>query len=97
MPKRNMRKPKYGETDNPNVLAHRMIEVTRGLSETPKSERSSLVSQVMAEMGRKGEKIGGERRLQTMTRDESSQVALNAAKTTLGEEQTTIELNRNRH
>jgi hypothetical protein len=80
MPKRNMRKPKYGETDDPNVLAHRMVELTRGLSETPKSERSSLVSQVMAEMGRKGENIGGERRLQTMTREESSQVALNAAK-----------------
>jgi hypothetical protein len=70
MPKRDMRKPKYGEADDPNVLAHRMVEVTRGLSETPKSERSSLVSQVMAEMGRKGEKIGGKRRLQPMTREE---------------------------
>jgi hypothetical protein len=74
-----------------------MVEVPRGLSETPKNQRSSLVSQVMAEMGRKGEKIGGKRRLQTMTREERSQVALNAAKATLGEEQTPIELNRNRH
>jgi hypothetical protein len=32
-----------------------------------------------------------------MTREERSQVALNAAKATLGEEQTTIELNRNRN
>jgi hypothetical protein len=92
-----MRKPRYGETDDPNVLAHRMVEASRGLSETPKSERSSLVSQVMAEMGRKGEKIDSKRRLQTMAREERSQVALNAAKATLGEEQRTIVLNRNRH
>ena len=62
MPKRNMRKSKYGETDDPNVLAHRMVEATGGLSETPKNERSSLVIQVMAEMGRKAEKISGKRR-----------------------------------
>jgi hypothetical protein len=73
-----MRKPRYGETDDPNVLAHRMVEVSRGLSETPKSERSSLVSQVMAEMGRKGEKIDSKRCLQTMTKEERSQAELNA-------------------
>ena len=79
MPKRTSRKPKYKKTDDPNVLAHRMVEVTTRLSEVPKDERS-LVSQVMAEMGRKGGKIGGKRRLQTMTQEQRSQLALNAAK-----------------
>jgi len=39
-----------------------------------------MVSLVMAEMGRKGGKIGGKRRLQTMTAEERSAVALKAAK-----------------
>ena len=40
----------------------------------------SIVSQVMAEMGRKGGQIGGKRRLETMTDAERSQVASLAAK-----------------
>ena len=40
----------------------------------------SLISQVMAEMGRKGGRIGGKRRLETMTGRERSQVAKTAAK-----------------
>jgi hypothetical protein len=40
----------------------------------------SLISQVMAEMGRKGGKIGGKRRLQTMTAKERHTVAVQAAK-----------------
>jgi len=40
----------------------------------------SMVSLVMAEMGRRGGKIGGKRRLQTMTAEERSAVALKAAK-----------------
>lgn len=39
-----------------------------------------MVSLVMAEMGRKGGKIGGKRRLQTMTAEDRSAVALKAAK-----------------
>jgi len=38
------------------------------------------VSQVMAQLGRKGGKIGGKRRLETMTPEERSAVASNAAK-----------------
>jgi hypothetical protein len=79
MPKRNSRKQKYRETDDPNVLAHRMVEVTTRLSEEPKDQRS-LVSQVMAEMGRKGGQIGGKRRLETMSASERSKAALNAAR-----------------
>ena len=41
----------------------------------------SMISQVMAEMGRRGGQIGGKRRLETMTpeqRKTASQVAINA-------------------
>ena len=40
----------------------------------------SLLSQIMSEMGKKGGKIGGKRRMETMTSQERSQVALKAAK-----------------
>ncbi len=40
----------------------------------------ALISQVMAEMGRKGGQIGGKRRLVTMTEKERSDVASAAAK-----------------
>jgi hypothetical protein len=42
---------------------------------------SDAVSRVMAAMGRRGGKIGGKRRLQTMTAEERRKVALKAAKT----------------
>ena len=44
----------------------------------------SLISQVMAEMGRKGGRIGGKRRLETMTDRQRSQVARKAAKARWG-------------
>lgn len=39
----------------------------------------SVVSQVMAEMGRKGGKIGGKRRLETLSDRRRSQIAKQAA------------------
>ena len=39
----------------------------------------SLLSQVMSEMGRKGGKIGGKRRLETMSAKERSKIAKKAA------------------
>jgi hypothetical protein len=41
----------------------------------------SVVSQVMAEMGRKGGRIGGKRRLETLSDRRRSQIARKAAKT----------------
>jgi len=41
----------------------------------------SLVSQVMSAMGRKGGKIGGKRRLVTMTSERRKEVAQQAAQT----------------
>ncbi len=46
----------------------------------PSPVNPSLISQVMAEMGRKGGRIGGKRRLVTMSDQRRSQVARNAAK-----------------
>ncbi len=40
----------------------------------------TLVSQVMAEMGRKGGLIGGKRRLETLTSERRSEIASAAAK-----------------
>lgn len=51
------------------------------LTETPAAPaHPSLISQVMAEMGRKGGRIGGKRRLETMSSRERSLVAKKAAK-----------------
>ena len=41
---------------------------------------ASEVSRVMAALGRKGGRIGGKRRLETMTAEERSRIAQNAAK-----------------
>lgn len=56
--------------------AHQIVEEsTQETKPTP-----SIISKVMAEMGRRGGKIGGKRRLETMTAEERRQVASNAAK-----------------
>ncbi len=55
---------------------HQIVEEsTREAKPTP-----SEISKVMAEMGGRGGKIGGKRRLETMTAEERSTVASNAAK-----------------
>jgi len=45
----------------------------------PETATKSEISRVMAEMGRKGGKIGGKKRLETMTAEQRSQIALKAA------------------
>lgn len=44
----------------------------------------SVISQVMAEMGRKGGKIGGKRRLETLSDSRRSQIARQAAQARWG-------------
>lgn len=61
------------------VVLESVQEPTRAVMSNP-----SLLSQVMAEMGRRGGKIGGKRRLETMTDAERSKVARNAAKARWG-------------
>lgn len=71
MPKRTS-KPKLDAVQN----ARRVVDFT-----IEQSEMSlSVVSRVMAQMGRKGGKIGGKRRLETMTEAERTAVAKKAAK-----------------
>jgi hypothetical protein len=57
-------------------------------TETPKPTKS-VISQVMAEMGRKGGRIGGKRRLETMTGRERSQIAKQAARARWGKKRKT--------
>ena len=66
MPKRT-RKPNLDTVQN----ARRVV--LESISETERSS-PSLISQVMAEMGRKGGRIGGKRRLETMTAKERRDV-----------------------
>jgi hypothetical protein len=82
MQKRNS-KPK--RPSDPNLLARQVVEEAIGEplveSKPPEEQehKKSLISQIMAEMGRKGGKIGGKRRLKTMSAEERSKVALKAA------------------
>jgi hypothetical protein len=79
MPKRISKRP----TDI-NQAAFQMVHHLTG---TETSERlapkvsASDISRVMAAMGRKGGKIGGKRRLTTMTAEQRREVAQKAAQT----------------
>lgn len=57
-----------------NQLAHRLV-----LESTEPELTKTQISRLMAEMGRKGGKIGGKRRLVTMTPEQRSQIALRGA------------------
>lgn len=58
-----------------------MVEIITKSQETPQPKIDrSVVSEVMRQMGIKGGKIGGKRRLQTMTPERRSEVALKAAR-----------------
>lgn len=70
MPKRTS-KPKLDDVQN----ARRVVDIT--IEETEVS--LTLMSQVMAQMGRKGGKIGGKRRMETMTPERRTEVAREAA------------------
>lgn len=48
--------------------------------EAPQSIVSAAVSEYMAQIGSKGGKIGGKRRLQTMSSEQRSKIAAKAAK-----------------
>jgi len=59
-----------------NQSAFDMVRRSTGAEPMP---AKSEISRVMAAMGRKGGKIGGKRRMQTMTAEERSAVAAKAA------------------
>jgi len=58
--------------------ARRVVLTSVGEAEVPVNR--AMVSRVMAEMGRKGGRIGGKRRLVTLTGKRRSQIAAAAAK-----------------
>jgi hypothetical protein len=75
MPKRISKKLK-----DPNQIAAAVVEASTAedTSEQPKIDREML-SRVMAEMGRKGGKIGGKRRLETLSPARRKSIARKAA------------------
>jgi hypothetical protein len=75
-PKKRKRAPQ----EDVNQLAHRLVEESTAEAVTePTTMTKAQISRLMAEMGRKGGKIGGKRRLETMSPEERSQRALKAA------------------
>ena len=83
MPKRNKhdRRPK-----DVNQLAHRLVELSTAETDGDiQAPTKAQVSILMASLGRKGGKIGGKRRLETMTSEERKKVARKAARARWGE------------
>lgn len=79
MPKKAKRKPRLDTVQN----ARRVVLESVGeleLTAPAPLPTPSLISQVMAEMGRRGGLIGGKRRLETLTDRRRSQIAKKAAK-----------------
>lgn len=74
--------PKRTRTPRLDAVQNARRVVLESIGETPDAPASpkSLISRVMAEMGRKGGRIGGKRRLETMTAKERRAVAVAAAK-----------------
>jgi hypothetical protein len=76
MPKRDKQDKRPKDV---NQLAHFLGELsTQGLTETVPQLSPSL-SEYMSAIGRKGGRIGGKRRLKTMTAKERSKIAKKAA------------------
>ena len=80
MPKRLSRDAQPSDI---NQAAYQMVRRSTGTDPEPHPPKvsSSDISRVMAAMGRKGGKIGGKRRMDTMTAEKRREVALKAAKT----------------
>jgi hypothetical protein len=72
--KRNKKTP-----SDTNQLARHLVDLTTGSDEPPEPTPDEF-SRVMAALGRRGGKIGGKRRLETMTSEQRSTVALKAAR-----------------
>ncbi len=82
MPKR-IKQPKRPR--DVNQLAHHLVSVsTQEDSETIQPPTKAQISAFMAQLGRKGGKIGGKRRLETMTAKERSKISRMAAKARWG-------------
>lgn len=77
MPKRN----KHGRPKDVNELAHHLVNLSTSENDGDiEPLTKSQISMLMAQLGRKGGKIGGKRRLQTMTKKERADIARKAAR-----------------
>jgi hypothetical protein len=72
MPKRK----KQQRWPDVNEVAYDLVQRSTATQEPSSSE----ISRVMAALGRKGGKIGGKRRMDTLTAEQRKQIATNAAK-----------------
>jgi hypothetical protein len=79
MPKR-ISKPKLDTVQNARRVVLASVGDTESDADAPARQPRSVISQVMAEMGRKGGKIGGKRRLETLSDRRRSQIARQAAR-----------------
>ena len=83
MPKRTS-KPRLDTVQNARRVVLASVEDSDPADTPTAPAHPSLISQVMAEMGRKGGRIGGKRRLETMTKWERSAVAKKGAQARWG-------------
>jgi hypothetical protein len=85
MPKRTSTKDKTKRPTDINQLAFLLVKESteeKAVESQPVTRKPvpKAVSRVMAQMGSRGGKIGGKRRLATMTPEQRSQVASDAAR-----------------
>jgi hypothetical protein len=81
MPKRTSTSTLPRRPSDVNQLAFLLVkETTKDHQPEPKPLVSRSVSKVMAQMGSRGGKIGGKRRLVTMTPEQRTQIASDAAR-----------------
>jgi hypothetical protein len=83
MPKRKS-KPKLDTVQNARRVMLASVGESDTANDTPAPVTKSVISQVMAEMGRKGGRIGGKRRLETLSDRRRSQIAKDAARARWG-------------
>src|ERR1039457_2338666 len=89
MPKRISKRP-----SDINQAAFELVARSVGMRppDKPKKASRAEISRVMSAMGRKGGKIGGKRRLETMTPEERRTRALNAAKARWGGDKIVVKM-----
>jgi hypothetical protein len=81
MPKRTSKpKSKRKKQSEPDVnqLAYRLVQESTSEAE-PETMTKAQISQLMAQMGRKGGKIGGKNRMEKLSPEGRTQLALKAA------------------
>jgi hypothetical protein len=65
---------------DPNQFAHFMVKATTERDEEKSPPKvSPEIARYMADLGRRGGKIGGKRRMETLTQEQRSEIAYKAA------------------